>query len=119
MARIIVHLSDLHFGRLDERLIPPLQKAIAALSPQLVVVSGDLTQRARRPEFEAARAFLDTVSAPQLVVPGNHDIPLYNIVERMVDPLRRYRRHISNDLAPVFTDDEMIVVGLNSARTLS
>ena len=117
--RTIVHLSDLHFGRLDPQLIAPLLASVRELNPHLVVISGDLTQRARATEFREARAFLDKLDAPILVVPGNHDQPLYNVIERMVDPLRRYRRYITPDLAPVFTDAEIIVVGLNSTRTFS
>lgn len=117
--RTIVHLSDLHFGRFDEPLSGPLLGAIHETRPDLVVISGDLTERARRREFRQARAFLDQIARPLLVVPGNHDVPLYNFVERILDPLGRYRRHITTDLSPVFTDDEMIVVGLNSARTVS
>jgi 3',5'-cyclic AMP phosphodiesterase CpdA len=117
--RTIVHLSDLHFGRLDEQLIEPLLDTVVRLEPHLVVVSGDLTQRARAGEFRRARAFLDRLTAPYLTVPGNHDVPLYNVVERALDPLGRYRRAITTELTPVFRDDELIVVGLNSARTLS
>lgn len=114
--RIIAHLSDLHFGALDERVLPPLLDAIGAAAPHLVAVSGDFTQRARRRQFAEARAFLDRLQWPALVVPGNHDIPLFDLATRFLDPLGRYRRFISSDLAPVFADDEIVVVGLNSAR---
>ena len=117
--RTIVHLSDLHFGRFDDQLLAPLLATIGELTPHLVVVSGDLTQRARPAEFQQARAFLDRLAAPFVVVPGNHDVPLYNILARLVDPFGRYRRYITNDLSPVFSDDEIVVVGLNSARTVS
>ena len=117
--KTIVHLSDLHFGALEERLLTPLRHAITAAAPDLVAVSGDLTQRARRRQFEAARAFLAGLRRPLLVVPGNHDIPLYDLALRFVAPLERYRQYVSRDLAPIYTDDEMIVVGLNSVRTLS
>jgi 3',5'-cyclic AMP phosphodiesterase CpdA len=117
--RTIVHLSDLHFGALDERLLPPLHDALSAAEPDLVAVSGDLTQRARRREFEAARAFLAALNCPALVVPGNHDVPFYNVAARFLNPTRRYRRYITGGLAPVFADDEMVVVGLNSARRVA
>ena len=117
--KAIVHLSDLHFGALEERLLTPLRDAIERAAPDLVAVSGDLTQRARRRQFEAARAFLAGLRRPLLVVPGNHDIPLYDLALRFVAPFDRYRQYVSPDLAPVYTDDEMIVVGLNSVRTLS
>ena len=114
--RTIVHLSDIHFGRFDNALTAPLLAAIHALKPDLVIISGDLTQRARPHQFEQARAFLDQIERPLLVVPGNHDIPMLNLAERVLDPLRRYRRYVTTDLAPVFADDEMMVVGINSAR---
>jgi 3',5'-cyclic AMP phosphodiesterase CpdA len=116
--RTIVHLSDVHFGRVDPAIVPPLVETIRALVPDLIAVSGDLTQRARRAQFRAARAFLEQLPSPQLVVPGNHDVPLFNLPARFLDPFGGYRRYISRDLEPVFEDDEMIAVGLNSARSL-
>jgi 3',5'-cyclic AMP phosphodiesterase CpdA len=117
--RTIVHLSDIHFGRFDAALATPLLTTIHDQAPDLVVISGDLTQRARPRQFEQARALLDRIERPLLVVPGNHDIPMLNIAERVLDPLRRYRRYVTTDLAPVFADDELMVVGINSARGLS
>ncbi len=114
--RTVVHLSDLHFGRVDPRVLPPLVHVISALAPNLVVVSGDLTQRARRSQFVQARAFLQQLPFPQIVVPGNHDVPLFNVAARLLSPLAGYRRYIAWDLEPVFQDEEIIVVGLNSAR---
>ncbi len=115
--RVVVHLSDIHFGRVDLATIGPLTEAIFRVAPHLVAVSGDLTQRARRREFAAARAFLDSLTFPQLVVPGNHDVPLYNVLTRFLTPLARYRHAISDNLTPVHRDDEMIVVGVNTARS--
>jgi len=112
----IVHLSDLHFGRVDPRLIGALIEAIDAVAPDLVAVSGDLTQRARRGQFRQARSFLDRLTCPRLVVPGNHDVPLFNLALRLLDPYRGYRRHIQQDLEPAFENERMIAVGLNSAR---
>jgi 3',5'-cyclic AMP phosphodiesterase CpdA len=82
-------------------------------------VSGDFTQRARIREFIEARQFLDALPGPHLVVPGNHDIPLYDVGRRFLAPLGRYRRFIAGDVEPVFMDGEMVVLGLNSARSLS
>jgi 3',5'-cyclic AMP phosphodiesterase CpdA len=82
-------------------------------------VSGDLTQRARSEEFEAARAYLDTLPGPQIIVPGNHDISLYNLYRRFLKPLDRYRRYITDDLDPVYVDEEIAVLGLNTARSLT
>ncbi len=117
--RTLVHLSDLHFGRVDAGLLEPLRAAVAATEADLVVVSGDLTQRARAAEFEAARAFLDRLPRPQLIVPGNHDVPLYRVWERFLSPLGKYRRFIESDLEPSFIDDEIAVVGINTARSLT
>lgn len=116
--RTIVHLSDLHFGALDDVRVAPLIEAIAALSPDVVAVSGDLTQRARVREFQEARAFLDRLARPLIVVPGNHDVPLYDIVTRLSDPAGRFRRLIEADPMPVFEDDEIVMIGLNSARAI-
>jgi 3',5'-cyclic AMP phosphodiesterase CpdA len=116
-VRTIVHLSDIHFGRLDPATVPPLREAISRLTPDLLAVSGDLTQRARREEFAEAKTFLDSLPFKRLVVPGNHDVPLYNVFARFLAPLRGYRHTITADLSPVYRDDEMIVVGVNTARS--
>ena len=116
--RTLVHLSDLHFGRVDEAVLDPLAATVAALAPDLVVISGDLTQRARSREFVQARAFLDRLPKPQIVVPGNHDVPLYNLFDRLLRPLDKYLRHIESDLSPSFVDDEIAVLGVNTARSL-
>src|SRR4029078_1807711 len=86
------------------------------MAPPLVALSGDLTQRARRHEFLQARAFLEQLPFPQIVVPGNHDVPLYNLPARVLDPLAAYGRYITRDLARVFQEGEIVVLGLNSAR---
>jgi 3',5'-cyclic AMP phosphodiesterase CpdA len=112
----LVHLSDIHFGRVDPRLIASLVPTVDTVAPDLVVVSGDLTQRARRGQFRQARQFLDRLRFPLLVIPGNHDVPLFNLAARLVDPYGGYRRHIQRELEPAFENAEMVVVGLNSAR---
>ncbi|KRC02391.1 metallophosphoesterase [Duganella sp. Root198D2] len=117
--RTLVHISDLHFGRVDNALLAPLRELIGDLRPDVVVVSGDLTQRARSAQFRQARHYLDTLPTPQIVVPGNHDIPLYNVAARFFQPLVKYRRYITRDLAPEFVDDEIAVLGLNTARSLT
>ena len=117
--RTIVHLSDLHFGRVNPAILPPLLGFIREAKPDLVAISGDLTQRARTEEFQAAREFLDAIPFPQIVVPGNHDVPLYNVLARFVRRLDRYRRYITDDLAPFFSDEEIAVAGVNTARSLT
>jgi 3',5'-cyclic AMP phosphodiesterase CpdA len=116
--RTLVHLSDLHFGRIDPSLVEPLRRAVADVRPDLVAISGDFTQRARRKQFADARAFIESLNAKTLVVPGNHDIPLYDFVERLAAPLARYRNYISADLEPEYRDEEMVVVGVNTARAM-
>jgi 3',5'-cyclic AMP phosphodiesterase CpdA len=117
--RTLVHLSDLHFGRVDPALLDPLGALVSGLEPDLVVVSGDLTQRAKSEQFQAARAWLDTLPGPRIIVPGNHDISLYNVFRRFVQPLERYKRFISDDLDPFYLDDEIAVLGVNTARSLT
>ncbi len=114
--RTIAHLSDLHFGREDPAAVAALLADLEALRPSVVAVSGDLTQRARPSQFNAARAFLDRIPAPLVVVPGNHDVPLFDVVRRFTSPLGRYRRLVTAELAPVFADDELVVAGVSTAR---
>lgn len=115
--RKIVHLSDLHFGRIDDSIIEPLIAMAASIKPDVVVVSGDLTQRARSLQFIDAKAFLDRLPNPQIVVPGNHDVPLHNVFSRFLKPLDKYRRYITDDLQPLHSDDEIAVLGINTARS--
>ena len=110
--RTIAHLSDLHFGREDPRAVDALARDLDELAPSLVAVSGDLTQRARAREFEKARDFLTGLAGPVLVVPGNHDVPLFDVVRRFVSPLGRYRAFVAEDLEPVHEDEELVVVGI-------
>ena len=117
--RTLIHLSDLHFGRIDPGILDPLRHAVHDAKPHLVAISGDFTQRARRSQFAAARAFMDTLEPPKLVVPGNHDVPYWNVARRFLQPLTRYRRYISEELEPEYQDEEMIVLGVNTARAFA
>jgi 3',5'-cyclic AMP phosphodiesterase CpdA len=117
--RTLVHLSDLHFGKVDQALLAPLRDLVQRIAPDVVVVSGDLTQRAKSEQFEQARAWLDTLPGPQIIVPGNHDISLYNVFRRFLQPLTRYKRYITDDLDPIYVDDEIAVLGVNTARSLT
>lgn len=112
----ILHVSDLHFG-------PPFLPVVAdtllataeRLSPDAVVVSGDLTQRAKVHQFAQARDFLNQLpDVPQLVIPGNHDVPLYRVTERFLKPHALYRRFISEDLNPVLRVKGAVLVGLDT-----
>lgn len=117
--RTLIHLSDLHFGRVDTTLLAPLSTLVADIAPDVLVVSGDLTQRAKSSEFAAARIFLDTLPSPQIVVPGNHDISLHNLIDRFLRPLAKFTRHITTDLEPFYIDAEIAVAGVNTARSLT
>ena len=117
--KTVAHLSDIHFGSVDYAIIDPLVATIHDLAPDLVAVSGDLTQRARSREFIEARVFLDRLPKPQIVVPGNHDVPLYNVFRRFAQPLKKYRRYITDDIAPLYIDEEIAVIGVNTARSLT
>ena len=121
----IAHLSDLHFGKIaHEEIVPHLVEEVNRAKVDLVVVSGDLTQRARAHEFEAAAAMLRAFAAPTLVVPGNHDVyPWWRPTSRLMQPCARFRRYVSDDLTPTFewrpaqngTSGGVSVLGLNTA----
>ena len=111
---VIVHLSDLHFGAHLEALAESLLTDVATRQPDLVVVSGDLTQRARPGEFEQAREFLDRMPGPVLTVVGNHDLPLFNLPKRLLSQTRRYEKYITADLDPVLLLPGVAVVGLDT-----
>lgn len=117
--RTIAHISDLHFGREDPRVVEGLLEDLEELAPSLVAVSGDLTQRARTSQFHAARRFLDRLPSPWLAVPGNHDIPAWDLFARFVDPLGGFRRIVSSSVDPIHVDEELAVLGLNTARSLA
>jgi 3',5'-cyclic AMP phosphodiesterase CpdA len=112
----IIHLSDLHFGRDRPELLLPLVHAVTEVRPDLVIISGDLTQRATAPQFAAAASFIKSLDRPVLCVPGNHDVPLHNLFVRLFMPWRRYRRWINPDLEPTHADDEMVVIGVNTVN---
>lgn len=117
--RTIVHISDVHFGKVDYAIVDELVEKINEVQPHLVIVSGDLTQRARSAQFQEAKQFLDRLPQPQIVVPGNHDVPLYNVYDRFVNPLEKYKKFITNDLQPFYADEELAVIGINTARSLT
>ncbi|WP_296578894.1 metallophosphoesterase [Phreatobacter sp.] len=113
---VIAHVSDIHFGREVPEIVTALLADLAAAAPDLVVISGDLTQFGSHGEFAAARAFLDRIPAPCLVVPGNHDIPAFPVWEMLFHPYRRWRRYITPGLAPEWSNAAVLVKGVNSAR---
>lgn len=117
--RTIAHISDLHFGTVDPAVAEGLARDINSRSPSVVVASGDFTQRARVGQYQEAAAYLKKLPSPQIVVPGNHDIPLWNVIRRFFFPLTRYRRIINHDLRPSYRDDEVAIIGMNTARSFS
>ncbi|CAA7613752.1 metallophosphoesterase [Magnetospirillum sp. SS-4] len=118
--RVLAHLSDLHFGRTEARVVDALLADLHRHRPDLVIISGDLTQRARTRQFAEARAFLERLPAPSLVVPGNHDLsPLYRPLARIFRPRAKFHRSLpDHDESPVWNDGEVTVVGLDSTRSL-
>ena len=118
--KLLAHLSDVHFGREDPVLVQALLQSLAETRPDVIVVSGDLTQRARKSQFRKARAFLRTLPrVPLLVVPGNHDVSATNLVDRLARPLKRFRRYIEDDLAPFLDDPHFAIAGVNTVRLLA
>lgn len=112
----ILQISDLHFG---PHYVPEvgeaLQQIVPSLEPHAIVVNGDLSQRAKRHQFEDARRFLDRLPpVPTLIVPGNHDVPLYRITERLLRPHALYRQLICSDLNPVLQIDGAVLAGIDS-----
>ncbi len=115
----LAHLSDVHFGRIaDDRIVGALVDEVNAAGLDLVVISGDLTQRARTREFQAARAMIDAFDAPVLVVPGNHDVRAWwhHPVDRLWRSTRRFRRFIDQDVTPAVEMPGLAAFGLNSAH---
>jgi len=112
----LLHISDLHFGIPYVQSVGEAALRIAPLlKPDAVIISGDLTQRARREQFLAAKEFLlQLPKVPQLVIPGNHDVPLYRLSERWNNPHRLYQEIISEELNPVLRMEKAMIVGLDS-----
>lgn len=114
--RSVAHISDLHFGYNDALLADALRQSLTELRPDVLVISGDLVEHATDAEFQVARDYLATLPKPQIVVPGNHDLPFWNLFERGLVGLARYRRYITKDPQPTYIDDEIAIVGADSAH---
>lgn len=116
----LLHISDVHFG---PPYLPKVGEAVLRIAPTLeahaIVVSGDLTQRAKAEQFIAAKEFIKKLpDLPKIVVPGNHDVPLYRVWERISSPLALYRKYVCDDLNPVLNLPGAILVGVNSTAPL-
>lgn len=118
-SRRIAVLADLHFGSVSPGSADALLADVQAARPHVVAIAGDLTLRAARDEFEAAAGFIARLGVPVLAVPGNHDIPAYNLLHRFVDPFGRWRRYIAPDTEPVWHDDKLVLLGLNTVRRMA
>ncbi|WP_116367437.1 metallophosphoesterase family protein [Parahaliea mediterranea] len=112
----VLHLSDPHFGTEQPAVQRALLDFAARQAPEVVLLSGDITQRARRSQFAAARQFMAALPAPVVAVPGNHDIPLFNLAARLLNPYGNYRRALGENLAPTFESASLLVLGVNSSR---
>ncbi|PKM05443.1 MAG: DNA repair exonuclease [Gammaproteobacteria bacterium HGW-Gammaproteobacteria-6] len=112
----LLHISDTHFGTERPEVMRAINQLCSEHAPALVILSGDITQRARRTQFAAARAFTDQLRTPLLSVPGNHDLPLFNLFARIVSPYGNYRRFFGDELEPEFETDQLLVIGVNSTR---
>jgi 3',5'-cyclic AMP phosphodiesterase CpdA len=116
---LIAHISDTHFGTEQRPVCAALRADLLHHAPDLVVLTGDITQRARSAQFRAARAFLDSLAPiPVLALPGNHDLPLFDLLTRFTEPYRLYRRHIAGVLAPMWQNPAVGVLGVNSTRVM-
>ena len=112
----VLHLSDTHFGTERPAVVEALVALAARQRPDLVILSGDITQRARPAQFRAARAFVDRLGAPVLAIAGNHDIALFDLWARIVRPYAGFCAAFGDALAPVHVAPDLLVVGVNTTR---
>ncbi len=112
----IAHISDLHFGDVRPPVLAALIASLRALKPDAIVATGDVTMAGRRREFQEAKSFMAQLTAPYVVVPGNHDAPVYDLFARLFFPWRRFKTHLSTTVDPVLATRGLIVFGMNSAR---
>lgn len=115
---VIAHISDLHFGRDLQPVTEGLLASLDALQPELVIISGDLTQRAKTAEFEAGQDFLRRLQQPRFIIPGNHDLAAWNVLERFAYPWRKWKQYVATDLEPMMQTNAFIAVGVNTARRM-
>ena len=113
---VLLQISDTHFGTEQLPVVEALVALIARQQPDVVVLSGDITQRARRMQFDAARIFVERLAVPVLAIPGNHDIPLFDLLARFTRPYGRYREAFGDELEPVHVSADLLVQCLNTTR---
>ena len=113
---VLLQISDTHFGTEQPQVVEALLTLAAQQRPDVVVLSGDITQRARPFQFRAAKAFVDRLAAPVLAIPGNHDIALFDLWSRLTKPYASYAKAFGAELEPVYTSQELLVIGVNTTR---
>lgn len=113
---ILLQISDTHFGTEQPKVVEALVELAAQQRPDVVMLSGDITQRARPAQFRAAKAFVDRLGVPVLAVPGNHDIPLFDLWTRLHRPYSRYIAAFGSDLEPLYRSPDLLVVCVNTTR---
>jgi 3',5'-cyclic AMP phosphodiesterase CpdA len=114
---VLLHISDTHFGTEEPAVVAACRKLVQAERPAAVILSGDITQRARSAQFAAARAFCDSLEVPHLLtLPGNHDIPLYNMAARVFSPYAAYKACFGDELEPELDLEDVLVIGVNTTR---
>lgn len=112
----VLHMSDPHFGTEQPAVVDALLALVAQRRPQAVLIGGDITQRARHGQFDKAAAFVEQLGCPVLAVPGNHDLPLFNLFARAFHPYRNYRKWAGRDLEPTYDSEEFLVISVNTTR---
>lgn len=113
----LLHLSDTHFGTEVPRAMEAVRRLADEQAPDVVVLSGDVTQRARARQFDSACRFIESLGAShQLVVAGNHDIPLFDLARRVLAPYAGFRRAFGDVLEPRLTLPDMRIAGVHTAR---
>jgi 3',5'-cyclic AMP phosphodiesterase CpdA len=114
---VLLQVSDPHFGTEREPVVAALERFSGELRPDVLILSGDITQRATHRQFRAARSFVDRLHVPTVMaIPGNHDIPLFNVGARLFSPYGHYQRAFGRELEPQFEDDDALVLALNTTR---
>jgi len=116
----LLQISDTHFGTEQSAVVAALEAHVREQGADLLVLSGDITQRARGGQFAAAKAFIQRLQSygipSSLVIPGNHDLPLFNVLSRFLAPYDQYQAHFGEDLEPSFENDQLLVIGLNTTH---
>ncbi|OLP08367.1 Metallophosphoesterase [Rhodoferax antarcticus ANT.BR] len=113
---MLLHISDTHFGTEQPQVVEAVVALAAQQRPDVIVLSGDITQRARPAQFRAAKAFVDRLGAPLLAIPGNHDIALFDVWARLTRPYAGYAAVFGSDLEPGYSSQDLLIVGVNTTR---